>query len=319
MQTRNMPIIKHLRGVSESWLNLVEVLLSLARCRSGGILLSGEHGVGKKSLWEMYIEVSDYKHPYVLISGHSRQAFQEWQTAFENRTPFFIEHWNTWPDESVKLILQRMSTSPEWEHIPWGGSLLENNPDQARNWIHRNRYRHTHLYYLHIPPLRERIEDISVIAQYLLITVAEQYGKSVHGWTPEAMDLLRRHPWWGNVRELSEVVKHAVARHKNGLLIDEHTTRKALRRVQNYGSSHDAGDRVRIFIHRMFQYLTEHPELCRNLKPWHYVLDEIRHHATISILQLTHQNVDEASRILGIHSRTLRRYSRNRHTLNPIS
>ncbi len=61
-----------------------------------------------------------------------------------------------------------------------------------------------------LPPLRERPEDIPVLAGQFLRLYAEKNGKSVAGFTPEAMDLLVRHDWPGNVRELQNAAERAV-------------------------------------------------------------------------------------------------------------
>ncbi len=61
-----------------------------------------------------------------------------------------------------------------------------------------------------VPPLRERIEDIPILAQHFWKLFAEKNHKSVKGVTPGAMDLLLRHPWPGNVRELENVMERAV-------------------------------------------------------------------------------------------------------------
>jgi DNA-binding NtrC family response regulator len=63
---------------------------------------------------------------------------------------------------------------------------------------------------IHLPPLRERAEDIPLLAQVFLTQVAGDSGKSVIRFTPEAMDTLMRHQWPGNVRELRTAVEHAV-------------------------------------------------------------------------------------------------------------
>jgi DNA-binding NtrC family response regulator len=63
---------------------------------------------------------------------------------------------------------------------------------------------------IRIPPLRERQEDIPVLAMHFLGRVAEKYRKAIHGFDGAAMTALRRHPWPGNVRELAHVVERAV-------------------------------------------------------------------------------------------------------------
>jgi two-component system response regulator HydG len=63
---------------------------------------------------------------------------------------------------------------------------------------------------LHVPPLRERPEDIPLLAQEFLVRFAEKNRKSIRGFTPQAMDRLLRHPWPGNVRELMNAVERGV-------------------------------------------------------------------------------------------------------------
>ncbi|MGE3179339.1 MAG: sigma-54 interaction domain-containing protein, partial [Vicinamibacterales bacterium] len=62
-----------------------------------------------------------------------------------------------------------------------------------------------------LPPLRERREDIPLIAEHFLAKYAEQMGKAIGAVSHEAMDLLKRHDWPGNIRELENVIERAVA------------------------------------------------------------------------------------------------------------
>jgi len=63
---------------------------------------------------------------------------------------------------------------------------------------------------IHLPPLRERAGDVTLLAQYFLRESARENEKAVKGITAEAMDALVRYPWPGNVRELRTAVEHAV-------------------------------------------------------------------------------------------------------------
>jgi len=63
---------------------------------------------------------------------------------------------------------------------------------------------------LPVPPLRERPEDIPLLAQEFLARFAEKNRKTIKGFTPRAMDRLLRHPWPGNVRELMNAVERGV-------------------------------------------------------------------------------------------------------------
>jgi transcriptional regulator with PAS, ATPase and Fis domain len=62
-----------------------------------------------------------------------------------------------------------------------------------------------------LPPLRERGDDILLLAQHFLEQFAKQQGKEVRGLSSEARELLLRHPWPGNVRELENAMARAVA------------------------------------------------------------------------------------------------------------
>ena len=63
---------------------------------------------------------------------------------------------------------------------------------------------------LSVPPLRERREDIPLLAGHFLKMFSEKNGKPVKGYTPQAMDKLIRHPWPGNVREMMNTIESAV-------------------------------------------------------------------------------------------------------------
>ncbi len=63
---------------------------------------------------------------------------------------------------------------------------------------------------IHLPPLRDRLGDVPLLANHFLKQFAEEDGKKVNGFNTEAMELLLRHRWPGNVRELNTAVQHAV-------------------------------------------------------------------------------------------------------------
>jgi DNA-binding NtrC family response regulator len=62
---------------------------------------------------------------------------------------------------------------------------------------------------IHLPPLRERREDIPLLAEHFLRRALTASAKDIRGFTPEAMAALLRHPWPGNVRELENAMERA--------------------------------------------------------------------------------------------------------------
>ncbi len=81
--------------------------------------------------------------------------------------------------------------------------------------VEEGRFRHD-LYYrlkvftLKIPPLRERKEDIPILAHHFLSKYNERFSKNIKGFTNEVMEMLVNHPWYGNVRELEYIIESAV-------------------------------------------------------------------------------------------------------------
>ena len=63
---------------------------------------------------------------------------------------------------------------------------------------------------LHLPPLRERGDDVVVLAKFLLHKYAEEYGGKVKGFTPNALIALKKYAWPGNVRQLENRIKKAI-------------------------------------------------------------------------------------------------------------
>jgi transcriptional regulator with PAS, ATPase and Fis domain len=71
---------------------------------------------------------------------------------------------------------------------------------------------------LHLPPLRDRGEDVLLIARYLLGRFAPALGARVQGFSPEAAEAIRRAPWPGNIRQLENVLKRACVLSDHSLL-----------------------------------------------------------------------------------------------------
>jgi two-component system NtrC family response regulator len=79
-------------------------------------------------------------------------------------------------------------------------------------------YHRLNVVQIDLPPLRERTEDIPLLAMEFLRRFARQNGKDLRGFTPAAVEVLCRHNWPGNVRELENVVLQAVVLAKSALI-----------------------------------------------------------------------------------------------------
>src|SRR5262245_39706774 len=93
--------------------------------------------------------------------------------------------------------------------------VLAATNQNLESMISENRFRRD-LYYrirgvtLHLPPLRERDDDIPELSYYFLFRLNRQLGTAVQTISSEALEILQRHPWPGNVRELQSVLRESL-------------------------------------------------------------------------------------------------------------
>ncbi|MFJ7971474.1 sigma 54-interacting transcriptional regulator [Psychrobacillus sp. NPDC096389] len=82
---------------------------------------------------------------------------------------------------------------------------------------------------IHIPALRERKEDIPLIAEHLLVKLNQEFGRNVEGFTEEAMGSLLDYNWPGNVRELENVISRSmIFLQPNDRFVEEHHLPKSM-------------------------------------------------------------------------------------------
>jgi two-component system nitrogen regulation response regulator GlnG len=80
----------------------------------------------------------------------------------------------------------------------------------ARGRFRQDLYYRLSVFAIHLPPLRERGDDLPLLVQHYVRRFARELGKDVRRVAPEALELLRRYPWPGNVRELQSLLKQAL-------------------------------------------------------------------------------------------------------------
>ncbi|HXH13279.1 MAG TPA: sigma-54 dependent transcriptional regulator [Alphaproteobacteria bacterium] len=136
---------------------------------------------------------------------------------------------------------------------------------------------------IHLPPLRERQDDIPLLANHFLRKYSEANGKLISHITPLAMELLCSHDWPGNVRELEHTIERAVTLTMNTCLLPDDLPPKLQQRT--------APAR---------QGLT-HPLL---------TLEEVEKLHIQAVLRATQGNKKRAAQILGINRRSLYRMAR---------
>ena len=78
---------------------------------------------------------------------------------------------------------------------------------------------------IHLPPLREKREDIPILVKYFLEQLNRKFNKKIRGVDPKVMRLFCRHPWPGNVREMQHVLEYCFVFAKGPFITERHLPR----------------------------------------------------------------------------------------------
>jgi DNA-binding NtrC family response regulator len=205
------------------------------------VLVTGENGTGKGVVARMLHQLSSRsQQPLISVNmggipetlfesemfGHVKGAFTDARTDRAGRfeladggTLFLDEIANLTGSQQAKIL--RVLETGEFERV--GSSktkradvrvISATNADLLAE-INAGRFRED-LYFrlntiqVHLPPLRERLEDIPTLVRFFLDELTARYRKKSFEVTPEALQALRRYPWPGNIRELRHVMERSV-------------------------------------------------------------------------------------------------------------
>ena len=240
-ELRRLTGLDHIIGTSPKMKAIFELIENIAP-QTSRVLITGESGTGKELVARAIHEHSARsKNPFITINcgafpetlleselfGYMKGAFTG---ANENRRGLFqAAHGGTlFMDEignmSVTMQVKLYRVLQEGKVRPIGSTeesdvdvrvIAATNKDLERE-ISEGRFRED-LYYrlsvipIHLPALRDRVEDIPLLAREFLERFSKSMNKNIEGIEPEAMRRLEVYDWPGNVRELENTIERAVA------------------------------------------------------------------------------------------------------------
>jgi Nif-specific regulatory protein len=222
-------------------------LMESAAASSIPVLIEGETGTGKELVARgIYMASARCDGPFLAINcaslpetlleselfGHRRGAFtgavRDNPGLFRaaNGGVIFLDEISDMPLSMQAKLLRVLE---EEEVVAVGDSfprkvdvrVLSATNRDLKAEVERGNFRQD-LYYrvavfpIRLPPLRQRREDIPLLAADFLSTAAQRHHKRIEGFAPETIDLLSRYDWPGNVRELRNEIDRAVALAKDG-------------------------------------------------------------------------------------------------------
>ena len=298
---------------------LMEDLLGKARLVAEGdasVFIHGESGTGKELLARAIHAASPRRDkPFVAVNcgaipeqlleselfGHTKGSFTG---AIESRKGLFrtADHGTLFLDEigdmplalQVKLlrVLQEKQVHPVGaaESIAMDVRIISASHRDLKAEVAAGNFREDLFYRLNVvtltlPTLAERREDIPLLANHFLQTLATKYNKSIGSFSPEVMEMLVSAAWPGNVRQLLNVVEQAVALCTTSII---------------------PADLIRDAIHKEEQQLASFDEARKRFEREYLV----------QLLKITHGNVTQAAR-LAKRNRTEFYKLLQRHQLDP--
>ena len=225
------------------------------------ILILGENGTGKDVIARLIYRCSPrYGKPFVTIDlgsipeqlfeselfGFEKGAFTDAKKSKAGRmevatsgTLFLDEISNLSLPMQSKLLTaiekRQISRLGSTQTVPIDVRLICATNADIRQMVEDGNFRQDLLYRIntieiHIPPLRERGNDIILLAEHFLDRYTRKYKKEIHGLTREAKNKLLKYAWPGNVRELQHTIERAVILGDGSMLKPEnflfHTTSK---------------------------------------------------------------------------------------------
>jgi DNA-binding NtrC family response regulator len=212
------------------------------------VLVTGETGTGKELIARAVHQASGRKGPFVAVNvaglddtlfsdtlfGHVKGAFTGAQgerkgliASAESGTLFLDEIGDLSLESQVKLLrlLEDRTFFPvgsDRAHISTARIITATNRtiEQLRDDenFRADLYYRLRTHHVHIPPLRERKEDLPLLAAHFLMTAAEEMGREVPTVPEQLNSLLATYHFPGNIRELKALLCDAVGRHQGGVL-----------------------------------------------------------------------------------------------------
>jgi two-component system response regulator HydG len=280
-------------------------LINKVASTEASVLILGENGTGKEVIareihrrshrsGEIFVKVDLGAIPESLFEselfGHRKGAFTDARNDRDGRfiiasggTLFLDEIGNLPPELQVKLlsVIQNRELYPVGSPVPVPVDvrIISATNMPMRDMIEKRRFREDLLYRINaiqidVPPLRERTDDIPVLAQFFLRKYCHQYSKPMLKLDARSLKSLQAHSWPGNIRELEHTIEKAV------ILSEEKVINDAQLFPKNASST------------------STHKPVSHNLEENEKILID-------SALRKEHGNVSAAAKKLGINRSTL--------------
>ena len=305
--------VDQLIGESEGTRGLRDLIGKLARSEAATILIHGESGTGKELVARgLHYESSRRDSPFMEVNcaaitetlfeselfGHEKGAFTDAKAAkkglmeLADRGTLFLDEVSEMSLNSQakflrvlqERVLRRVGGTRDIK-VDLRIIAATNRPLETR--VKEGQFREDLFYRLnvipiHIPPLRERRDDIVPLARHFVMDANTRFHKSIKGFTPEAERLMVGYQWPGNVRELRNLIERLVILGSSEFIEPQHLPVQFSTQVRQAVVPEASTDEPR-------------------------TLAEVERAYIAQIMQRVESNKSKAAKILGISRQTLRK------------
>ena len=236
-------------GSSQKMVDVAQLIVNAAKSNAS-VFITGENGTGKEVCAQLIHQFSTRKKDELVtlncaaipdslaeseLFGHVKGAFtgavsdRDGVASRADRGTLFLDEIGEMAIETQSKLLRFVQTG-YFSRV--GSNQIENvdarficatNRDPMTQ-IHSGNFRQDLFYRLnviqiHLPPLRERGQDIIILAERFLAKFSEEENKTFKSFSPETIDLLNAYSWPGNIRELQNVVRNIVVLHDGEVVL----------------------------------------------------------------------------------------------------
>lgn len=157
------------------------------------------------------------------------------------------------------------------------------------------------VFHIHIPPLRERKEDILPLLEFFVKKFSREFRKNIKGFTDKAKELILNHPWYGNVRELENMVERAIILCEEGWINEEFVEFKDFKESSKSLSQElmERDEEISLLLKEIIDKLNGENFSLKDITP------RVEKYLIMKGLKKTKGNVLKASKILDVSHRAL--------------
>jgi len=260
--------LENIVSCNEKMQHIFKLLPNIAESECN-VVIQGPSGSGKELLAQALHNLSPRKHnAYIRINcaalpetlleselfGYSRGAFTDAKR--DKPGMFYMAQGGTLlldeiGDMPLALQVKLLRVLNNGEYQPLGSTrmsqadarIITSSNRDLKDMVEQGKFRED-LYYrinvitIHIPPLRERLEDLPILIEHFIRKFRAKRKKDIQRISEQALSLLRKYDFPGNVRELENAIEHAFVICEGELIETEHLPQRILEAAQNVGNGY---------------------------------------------------------------------------------